>query len=84
MTFVIIWQIKYHDKGFKNENICIYIVFDNGKRDTLWNSDHLSSGKNPLGIGHLGDEAQPFKVPTVQLSCYLIKSFSKKNKKRPV
>ena len=27
----------------------------------LWDSDHLSSGKFPLGIGNLGDEVEPFR-----------------------
>ena len=55
----------------------------------LWDSGHsLGNGTHsgirttyPLGIGNLGDEAQPFKVPTVQSLCFLIrKFFQNKNK----
>ena len=28
----------------------------------LWDSDHLSPGKHPLGIGKFGDVVQPCKV----------------------
>ena len=32
----------------------------------LWESDHLSSGKHPLGIGYLGDRFQPSRDRAVK------------------
>ena len=59
-TFQNVSGETWHFKMFQGRRY-ISIIWETG-HSIIWESDHLSTEKHPLGIGNLRDGFQPFKI----------------------